>query len=76
LRVGRGISLAYLWDGECANISHFTVLEGGRWWRLPAPPSTLDALDVRHPQPFWDWTAIAYVAAGVALLVCLGNLLR
>ena len=32
--------------------------------------------DVRRPSTDWDWTAIAYLAAGVAALVCLVNLLR
>lgn len=32
--------------------------------------------DVRRPSTDWDWTAIAYLAAGVALIVCLVNMLR
>jgi hypothetical protein len=33
-------------------------------------------VDVRRPATFWDWTAIAYLAVGVAMFVCLVNLLR
>lgn len=41
-----------------------------------SPPSTPDALSVKRHPTFWDSTAIAYLAAGIALLVCLVNLLR
>ena len=32
--------------------------------------------DMKLPEPFGDWTVVEYVVAGVALLVCLANLLR
>ena len=44
--------------------------------RLRSPSSTPKALDVRRHPTFRDWTAIAYLAAGIALLVCLADMLR
>jgi hypothetical protein len=31
---------------------------------------------MKRPATFWDWTALAYLALGVALFVCLIDLLR
>jgi hypothetical protein len=71
----RGMSLARLCDGECANIS---LSAPRRTALVAAALATFQHLvrDVRRPSADWDWTAIAYVAAGVALVVCLVNMLR
>ena len=71
-----GISIAYLWDGERDDISLSRPRQAARWCRPRSPPSTLNALNVRRHPTFWDWTAIAYLAAGIALLVCLADMLR
>lgn len=75
--MGPGISLARLCDGERDNISNSAGVPrqgcGADGSPRSPPFNTLVRKDVRRPSTDWDWTAIAYLAAGVALLVCLGN---
>jgi hypothetical protein len=70
------MSIAYLWDGERDDISLPGPDRPPAGARPRSPPSTPKALDVRRHPTFRDWTAIAYLAAGIALLVCLADMLR